>query len=565
MSDERILVRMPDGQVVRVKRGTPRAEIERKYKQASMRSRTAKDPVLGPVTAGAAGLADMMTFSSDDEIRAGLDTINPFNEGSFWRGGSFQNNLKGQQSRKRELERNNPKSYFGGQVVGSILPALLTGGGSVAASAPRAATTASRLASVAKPTALAAAQGGIYGFNSGEGGVKERLKRVPEAAAWGAGGDLVGRGLGKVASRALGGRTLTKAQRALAGKGVLMTPGMRGGTIARTVEDKVMGSIPVLSDAVGNAQQRSFASLRRAVADEVLAPIGKNVKGIPALADDAAAGADFADNLAKTVYQQYDDTLGSMALAPDPAVFQQLDELVNNAGMTMTRDQVEVLANNVAATKEKLGKGPLTGQALREWMGDLRGRASKLAGTESGDAMWQLNGLLEDALDAQNAGGASAAYRAARESVANLKRYQNAASRRGAGGEFTPTQLLQAAEKRGFGTTDANVANRTAPLLDTALNAAEVMRVNTANSGTVPRAVATGGLLGLPAAAATVDPIMGGLLAAKTLGYVPGLDEIIQNLAVNRPAWARGASNAIDNNSRALGLLGVGSALGLSQ
>lgn len=561
MSD-RIDVRMPDGTIVRnVPRGTSKADLERRYKEGALKRRTAEHPILGPITSAVAGATDMGTMSADDEIRAGLDSVNPFNPDSVWRGGSFGGNQKRQSSRKKQLERANPWSYLGGQVAGAVIPALLTGGGSVAAQAAAKAPAAIRAMRALAPTV---AQSAAYGFNSADGGVKNRLKAVPEAVAWGVGGDLVGRGLGKVASRAIGGRNFSPAQRQLMDEGVLLTPGARGGKVAKMVEDKVFGSIPPLDEVAKMAQERSFATLRRAAANRVLAPIGGKVDDVAELAGDSQAGADFAGNLAKTVYKNYDDTLGSMTISPDPAVFQQLDDLVNNAGLTMTRDQVEVLANNVANTKEKLSKGPLTGKPLREWLGDLRERASKLAGTESGDALWELNSRLEDALDVQNGAMTSEAYKKAREAVSLLKRYQNAASRRGAGGEFTPTQLLQAAEKRGFGTTDANVSDRTAPMLKFAMDAADVMRVNTANSGTVPRGVVTGGLLGATGGVAAIDPLIGGLLATQTLKYVPGIDELVQNIA-RRPDWARKAGERISTYAPSLGLLGLGTGLGLSQ
>jgi len=566
MSD-RIDVRMPDGTIVRnVPRGTSKADLERRYKESVLKRRTAEHPILGPITSAVAGATDTSVMGADDEIRAGLDSVNPFNPDSIWRGGSFSGNQKRQSSRKKQLERANPWSYLGGQVAGALIPALLTGGGSVAAQAARATSKAPAAIRATRALAPVVAQSAAYGFNSADGSVKDRLKAVPEAVAWGVGGDLVGRGLGKAVSRAVGGRNFTPAQRQLMDEGVLLTPGMRGGKLAKVVEDQVLGTVPFVSEIPKAAQERSFASMRRAVANRVLAPIGGKVDDVAELASDTQVGADFAGNLAKTVYKNYDDTLGGMTLAGDGAVTQSLDDVVNNASLSMTGDQVQVVANNAAAIKEKLSKGPLTGQPLREWLGDLRGRASKLAGTEAGDALWDLNRALEDGLDAQNGAMASPAYKKARESVSLLKRYQNAASRRGQGGEFGPTQLLQAAEKRGFGTTDANVADRTAPLLDIAMNAADAMRVNTANSGTVPRALATGGLLGggLGTALGAIDPLYAGLLGAQTMKYVPGIDEIAQKMA-QRPEWAREFGQRVSANSPYLGLLGMGGALGFSQ
>lgn len=565
MADDRVLVRMPDGQVVRVKRGTPKDEIVRKYERAKATRADLKqrgESWFAPVDSFVRGAADTFSLGTADGISAGLSSVNPFGRNSGWRDG-WRNAYNANVARERAIdkfdEKNNPKSRFFGQVAGAVLPAFVTGGGSLAA-APRALTTGAKIARVAKPTALAAAQGGAYAFGSAEGGFKDRIKAVPEGAAWGAGGDLAGRLGGKIVSRALGGRTLSDAQRALADEGVLMTPGMRGGRVSRFVEDKVMGSVPGLSDLAELARGRSSATLRQAAANRVLAPIGRKADEITT---DKNFGNAFAGRLNEAVYDAYDNTLSNLSLQLDDGLRANLDDVVNRASGYLDDAEMGVLRNNIANVTNKLEKGPVTGQRLRETVQELRGNSAALGGTGKGAAVREVSSVVEDALDLQNSVAAGDAYRKARESVSLLKRYEDAASRAGTqSGEFGPTQLFQAASKRGYGTNNANIADGTAPMLELANNAREVMRIESANSGSVPRALTAGGLLGM---APAVDPLMGGLLAAKSLGYVPGIDELLQNIAVNRPAWARGASNAIDNNSRALGLLGVGSALGLSQ
>lgn len=526
-----------------------------KSKEQQLNERTSSHPVLGPAVAATAGFSDMMTLGFGDEVGAAMATVNPFNRDSGWRKGfgeGFDKNLARQQEKDELYARRNPKSFLVGQLAGAVLPAFATGGGSIPMTA-------------GKGTALAAAQGGAYGFGSAKGGIAERAKAVPEGAAWGAGGNMAGLALGRAASGLLGGKRLSGAQRALADEDVLLTPGMRGGKVARFVEDKVLGSVPIVDELPKAARERSFASLRKAAANRVLSPLGRQVDDIADLATDTKVGTEFAEKLNRTVYDAYDSTLGNMTLSGSPAMSTAIDDVVNNARLSLTDDEMKVVAANADAMKAKLAKGPLTGKALREQMGELRRRAAELARTERGGVLRELNGVLEDALDAQNGGGASEAYRKAREAVSLLKRYENAASRAGVeNAMFGPTQLKQAAQKRGFGTSDASIASGKAPMMDLANNAAEAMRVQTANSGTVPRGLAMTGLLGGSAAGAMVDPVMtGAMLGIPALGYIPGIDRILQNMATKRPAGLLSAGRAIDRNLPYLGLLGMGGSLGL--
>lgn len=552
-----------DGRVARVRvprNATPEQavaiarQVAPKSKDQQLQERVAKHPVFGPAAAFAGNVSDFMTFGLGDEVSAGLQTVDPFNRNSGWRKGfgpAFNENLARQQAKDERYTRENPKSALVGMAAGAVLPALVTGGGSIPLTG-------------GKGVAMAAAQGGAYGFGSAKGGLLDRAKAIPEGAAWGAGGQVVGSQVGKVASSLIGGKKLTAAQRALVDENVLLTPGMRGGKLARTMEDKVLGSIPYIDEIPKQARARSFASLRQATANRVLKPIGKTLHDVPELASDSKVGAEFAGKLNRTVYDAYDDSLGNMALQADAPLVQSLDDVVNNSSRMLTGDELKPITNYVSFLKEKLAKGPLTGNALKETMSTLRGDASALAGTGRGKALWDLADVLENGLDAQNGMVATQAYRNAREAVSLLKRYEGAASKAGTvGGEFGPTQLKQAATKRGFGTTDASIASGKAPMLDLANNAAEVMRIETANSGTPARLLSTVGLLGAPAAASSVDPTIAALIASQTLGYVPGLDRILQNMATKRPPGLLAAGRFIDRNTPALGLLGTGGALSL--
>jgi len=573
---ERIDVRMPDGTIVRnVPRGTPKAEIEKRWKRASSNQRELGErgkSWFAPVDAAVRGAADMLTFGLADEIAAGADTINPFSRNSGWQDGfgdAYQANLRRQRGIDKFDERNNSKSRFAGQVGGAILPAFATGGATLG-SAARASTQAPKVAQAArvaravKPTAVAAAQGGAYAFGSTDGDIKTRMAEVPEGALWGAGGDLAGRAVGRVASGLIGGRQLSPSARKLVDEDVLLTPGMRGGPVKKMIEDKVLGSLPFIDEIPAQARARSFASLRKAASNRVLEPLGRKVDDVPELAADAQVGNEFFGNLQNTVYGAYDDSLENLSLGIDPNVEAALDDVMQRAGLSMVPDEVAVVGKNISDTKARLANGPVGGKPLRETVSGIRTRASKNAGDSVGDALWEIDSVLDDALNRQNPGPNAEAYRNARQSVSMLKRVNDAASRPGVlNGEFGPTQFRQAVTRKGYGTSMDNIASGEAPMLDLANAAADVMRVQSANSGTIPRALATGGLLSATGAATAVDPVMGALVAGQTLGYVPGLDRLLQDIAVNRGPGMRAAGDAIRRNNRTLGMLGTGGALGL--
>lgn len=198
-------IRMPDGTIIRnVPDGTPRAEIERKWKIAASQ----KNPQRTAPQSAVAGAGHGLTFGFLDELGAVADTIGlPSGEKrpTIWNGSSFGDAWRANQRRNNEIlkdaEKQNPKSYMAGEVAGMIAPALITGGGSTAASGGRLAARVPRLARAARAVAPAVAQGAAYGAGSTNGGLGARARGAAEGAAWGLGGDLAGRAVGKVAER----------------------------------------------------------------------------------------------------------------------------------------------------------------------------------------------------------------------------------------------------------------------------------------------------------------------------------------------------------------------------
>ena len=196
-------IRMPDGTIMRnVPDGTPRAEVERKWKIAASQ----KNPQRTAPQSAVAGAGHGLTFGFLDELGAVADTIGlPAGEKrpTIWNGSSFGDAWRANQRRNNEIlkdaEKQNPKSYMAGEVAGMIAPALITGGGSTAASGGRLAARVPRLARAARAVVPAVAQGAAYGAGSTNGGVGPRARGAARGAAWGLGCDWAGRAAGRAA------------------------------------------------------------------------------------------------------------------------------------------------------------------------------------------------------------------------------------------------------------------------------------------------------------------------------------------------------------------------------
>jgi len=163
------------------------------------------------------------TFATADEMEAAIRSLPSLLTGDF--GSTYEQTVGDIRKQLEEYQTAYPMESMayeiGGAVVPTIAATMLTGG---AGTAPATASTAARVAanpamrtflqsyapSLLKGTGIGATEAGLYEFGSGEGGVSERLKGVPEAAAIGGalgpvfqlGGRALGAGLGLITNKA---------------------------------------------------------------------------------------------------------------------------------------------------------------------------------------------------------------------------------------------------------------------------------------------------------------------------------------------------------------------------
>ena len=192
-------VTMPDGTTYTIKNAA-NEQAARDALAEMMAAMPSNEPPRERTRAAAQGL----TLGLADEIEAAARSAynNTPYQGTL---DEIRGSLKGYQDAY-------PLEALGYEMGGAVLPAAgamllapFTGGTSAAAVAP----TLARLAG------MAALEGGAYAFNTGEGGFKERVLRVPLGAAGGAVGGTLAGGAMRVAGGAL--NKLTDAARRLIG------------------------------------------------------------------------------------------------------------------------------------------------------------------------------------------------------------------------------------------------------------------------------------------------------------------------------------------------------------
>jgi hypothetical protein len=561
-------VRMPDGTIIRnVPEGTTRSQLMARYGKAK--------PAKPKGGSFGHGLADSLTFGLLDEAGAVLDTLGlPAGEKrpNIWNGAGFGDaynaNVKRNREILREKQRANPGEFLTGQIGGALVP-LGAGKGKIAQVIQKAATgkkttTAAKVGKVAANVAPDAARGAAYGAGSAEGGLAERAKGAGKGAAAGVGGHVAGRAIGAGVARTLKGKQVSPAVRELADAGVVMTPGQRAGpgSIRKGLEEGVLGSLPVVRTIPQAAKRRGIEQLNVAAINKALEPIGfKLPKG-------TKPGRELIQKAGDAVYSAYDASVAPLTLSNDSGLKGAASALKKGARASVGQGDGQLKAIIDRVTMQ-LDNGPISGDQVRDLVSDLRGDAATYTSSsvaserKLGSELWKLHDHLSSALVRQNKGAAVKKFTKARDAVANFKRIEDASSK-AADGVFNPTQLRQAVTRRGYGTTTSKVARGEARLQSLADAAKQVLPDNLPNSGTPERALAVGLAGGGPGIVGLMNPYAGGAAGMATLPYVPGIDRLLQNLAINRPDLLVKLGVGIERATPALGTAGAMTSVGVN-
>lgn len=527
-------VRLPNGTVVRnVPEGTTRAQIMARVSGAGKRATAA-----GGIDAFVRGAADLASFGTADKISAAANAVLPLDRltgrkvATVWEtgdfGDAFRKNLKTEQALDTADKRVNPNLRLAGQVVGGVLGPV-PGRGLIAKGAARL-KAAPQLARIVGESAV---QSGLYGLGRGDStSATQRLKNAGNDAVEGTVGALIGAGLVRGGARAIS-PVVDKNVKRLANAGITMTPGQRGGRLARFVE-QASESIPIVREPIKSAKARGVDQFNRAWVNEALADIGEK---LPDKIPTGRAAITFAQEAES---RAFDRALSKITAAPDQAF---------SEGLSATGQKAAQLPPNLASAFSYTmnheiapllsGKQALDGPALQRIHRLLQKRAAgadKAAdgmGDMLGDAYREIRehfmGLAE-----RHAGEGAQEFTKANAASAKLQRVYDAASRpNSVDGVFSPSTASSAAARKGYGTTSRNLARGEARMQSLADAAKAILPDTLPNSGTADRGAWLAGLgaIGSGGAGIAINPALA-LPAASLAQYIPGLDAILQKAAL---------------------------------
>jgi len=224
--------------------------------------------------------------------------------------------------------------------------------------------------------------GGAVGKSLGVLGdvVGPALKQLPRATARAA--SVIPGPVGKIAKDLGTAKPISPTIRDLANKGVVLTPGMRGGKIASAVEQRAT-SIPLVGDAIKRARGKATEQWNRAELNEAIQDAGGTA--IPA----TRRGRDAIFHAEQEMGKAYDRVLSKMSgnlHSADPAgvTFGQfLDQTKYLASQGLEPSAAKAVATNIDRVMDKFNRsvnGKITGETVKEIQETLRTEIDQLKG-----------------------------------------------------------------------------------------------------------------------------------------------------------------------------------------
>lgn len=477
-----------------------------------------------PVAAAVSGAANAATGGFSDELVGAANAAV---------GGDYATTRDQFNAAKQALAAQHPVADFTGNVLGAA-------GGAYGLTRIPGVLNALKAAPRVAPIASDLAYGAAYG--AGENNENRLL-----GAGLGAGTALVAGPLGRKVFRAagnlVGGPELQAPVQRLVDKGFVLSPAQRAagnktllGNTRKKIDDALRSS-PLVGDAITAQNVRQYKQLGRTTIDEALAPIGSKVP-------QSLEGNQLIAHANDEVGKAYDRAL--------PGIHAPIDEefiAANNAvrkSVESLPEQQRSLFDTIyqkAVTPFLPKDGNLTGKNLQDIKRGLDKQIIRLDKTDNpadeylADELRGLRGAFFD-WAGRAAPEKVAEFKAANAAYANMIRVNRAAAAAKKDGIFSPDQLLGAIKAN---SGDAQFASGGLPMQNLAQAAQQILPSTLPESGTFPRTLintaglsaAGGGMVAAPA----LTP-MAALPLAKTAVHLPGIDKILQTLALNRSAGA---------------------------
>lgn len=489
-----------------------------------------------------------------DETMAAVAALKETLGGGLPFGKAYEQALSMYRGARDQYRQESPVAATASEIAGGLATGLAGG----AALAPvRAAGAAAPVLSggraAAQNAAIGAAQGGLYGFNEGEGGLPQRMTEAGQGAALGgvlgAAIPAVAGGIGRAVSPVRSQLTPEKARLAevAAAEGIDLTPGQLTGSQPLQTMESVFSTLPWTAGPqreIQDAQRRQFnrAVLARAGIDadsaspEVISQAKTRLGSVfndlssrnavqadAQLMDDLArAEAEYARNLTpdqRAIVDAYVTDIRSR-MAP---VMSEFRDTQTHPGTTILRD-VE-------------GPGFMLGEDYQKARSAIGRRAKESTDPSLSYALKSIRTALDDAASRSVSPEDAASWDAVRRQYGNFKAIERAmksSTGQAIEGNIPPTAFLQAVQQQ---TGAPRYAAGAGDLNDLARVGAAFVREQVPNSGTAQRTMMqnllTGGALTGGGAAMMVDPVTASITAALGLGG-PRLAQTVYNSDMGR-------------------------------
>ena len=464
--------------------------------------------------------------------------------------------------RMKPYQEANPMTFGAGQIGGGVLSggALMKGAGMLPSFAK------------ANPYIQGSAIGGMMGVltpnEQGKSGL-DMLAEAPQKAMVGAGGGIIGTGLGRTVANIVAPK-LDAAVKKLIGEGVNLTPGQMMGGMAQRIEDKLT-SVPLLGDIIQSSRTKGIEEFNKAAYRRALEPIGGKVP--------ESTGRAGMESVKNQLSNAYDDLLPKLTYKPD----NQFLNNVTNIGKEVTgidpqnASKVASVVNDVVSSRldkngeikgevfkvieEKLGGLAKTYKASADADQRLMGDAYATALVELRQNLARNNPQFAEQLNKINTG------------FANFARLRSAGSMANTQEMFTPSQLAAATRAADKSAGKGATATGNALLQDLSDAGVQVLPGKIPDSGTAGRSAINslvGALLGGGGAAtAQSHPVATGtaalLGAAVAAPYAPGVRNLVTMLGGKRPESIQKLADLIRESSPYLAAPGAQKAVEKSE
>lgn len=382
-------------------------------------------------------------------------------------------------------------------------------------------------------------QGGLTGALLSKGSNPAEVVRDAVYGAIGnkVGGAVVG-GLGKTISGVTGDALK------LANKGVPLTLGQMAGGGLRKLEDSLT-SVPVVGDAIRNAQRRGIDATQRAAYNDTLAHVDE------ALPEQVDLGHEAHNYTKQRLGDLYDEVLQPLTIQRDTPLSQAMTaakaKLAKIGDPKIRTDALNVLKTEVSSRFDRAGR--MVGEDIKAAQSELGSHINdRMQGNtwerKAADALGEVKSAIEDLVGRTDP--------AAGEQLAKIntaysffKPLQTATAKAAVkdGGRFTVNQFAQGVTK---GKGASTVAGGKAPHQDLATAASRILPSTVPDSGSAGRLFTGAGATGLMGLLGGHLPVVGpaalpaaGLIGGTALAYTRAGQKALTKLLTSRNPAAR--------------------------